>query len=169
VVKIMSKNKMLTIRSIAAVLAAIIWTAYASRAQEIVCPDTVTVEQKLSPPIEGWKGSVSDTPNRFINVMIYDGPPEQMASLVPTKQGRLGNKEFATWDLRPISKPARESWISCFYDGTNAVLSRPLPKDVTECTVTYNPRQKGGPGYVERISCKIAVPSKTEAPRTAPR
>jgi len=164
----MNMKEMGTIRSIFAVLSVIVCTACAARAQEIFCPDTISVEQKLSQPVEGWKGSVSDTPNRFMNVMIYDGPPEQMASLVPTKEGRQGNKEFATWDLRPTSEPIRESWISCFYDGTNAVLSRLLPKDATECTVTYNPRQKGGPGYVERVTCKVAMQPKTGAPKTTP-
>jgi hypothetical protein len=163
-------RKMLTTQNVVFVLAAFVWAACAAKAQNIVCPDTISVEQKLSQPVEGWKGSVETGINRFSNVMFYDGPLEQMASLVPDKQWRKGDKEYATWKLGPKSEPNREIWISCQYSGTFAVLSRPLPREVTECTVTYNPRQgTSDPGYVERISCKVAVPPKTEAPRTAPR
>jgi hypothetical protein len=168
-VKIMNMKEMRTLRSIFAVLAVIVCTVCAARTQEIVCPDTISVEQKLSQPVEGWKGSVETGISRFSNVMFYDGPLEQKASLVPDKQWRKGDKEYASWELGPISEPNREIWISCQYTGTFAVLSRPLPRNVTECTVTYNPRQgTSDPGYVERVTCKVAVPPKTGAPKTTP-
>jgi hypothetical protein len=159
-----------TKRNIFFVLAVLVLTVCATHAQEIVCPDTISVEQKPGPPVEGWKASVEKGINRFSNVMFYDGPLEQMASLVPDKQWRKGDKEYATWELGPITDPSREIWLSCQYSGTLAVLSRPLPRDVAECTVTYNPRHgTSDPGYVERISCKQALPPKAEAPKTAPR
>jgi hypothetical protein len=69
-----------------------------------------------------------------------------------------------------IAGPATEFWSSCSYSGTKAVMSRPRPEGVTECTVTYNPRQ-GVQGYsdVERIAWKQAALPETGVPKVAPR
>jgi hypothetical protein len=162
----MTNKEIPAIRRIVTMLAVVVCTVCSAKAEDIVCPDTINVEQKLIQQVDGWKGSVEDGINRFSNIMFYDGPPEQKASLVPDKQWRKGDKEYATWSLGPSTEPNREAWISCFYAGTFAVLSRPLPRNVTVCTVTYDPRHGTlDPGYVERISCSLAVPSKTEAPK----
>ncbi|MGA7831826.1 MAG: STY0301 family protein [Terracidiphilus sp.] len=165
----MKVREMLRIEGIIVLLAIVVWTTCAAKAEEIVCPGSISVEQQLMQPVDGWKASTGVFPIRFSGVVtFYNGDPKKMASLVPTKEGRIGNKEFATWDLRPISDSSSETWISCGYSGANVVLSRPLPKGVTECTVTYKSRTgPSNPDSVERISCNIS--QAQTAPKYRPR
>jgi len=122
---------------------------------EIVCPETVDVDQKLKSPLDGWTGIVGSLPNRLANVAFYDGPPEQMASLVSTKEGKRNGRQYATWHLESIDETSQPSWLVCEYSDTQVALSRQLPGGVIECTVTYNP-PRGPRGYsgVESVVCQ---------------
>lgn len=134
---------------------------------EIACPETVDVDQKLKSPVDGWTAIVGSLPNRLANVAFYDGPPEQMASLVPTKEGKRNGREYATWDLESTNETSRPAWIVCEYSDTQVALSRQLPGSVTECNVTYNP-QRGPRGYpgVEGVVCQQGT-RRPDVPRPA--
>ncbi len=125
---------------------------------EIACPATVDVDQKLKAPVDGWTGIVGNSPNRLANVAFYDGPPGELASLVPTKEGKRNGREYATWNFQSADEVPRPAWIVCEYSDTQVALYLQLPGSVTECTVTYNPR-RGPSGYpgVEGIVCQQAT------------
>jgi hypothetical protein len=124
-----------------------------SPCQVVNCPDTIDVEQKLVRNIAGWTSRVDDTPNRLAGVTFFDGPPEQQASLVYQSETNSKGKKYATWSFGTTS--TRLVWIACSYSGTNVVLSQPLPKATSQCSVTYNMRQSvAGLPLIERITCK---------------
>jgi hypothetical protein len=57
------------------------------------------------------------------------------------------------WQLD--AKSERGYWIACRYSGTSMTLTRPLPKGLTQCTVTYNSKEQiDGVPVIEGISCK---------------
>jgi hypothetical protein len=120
-------------------------------AEEVHCPDTISVKQSLTKPEQGWKETTSDLPNRVSGVTFLDGPPEQRASLVNDAESSVKGKQVATWHFGSQS----QIWLSCSYSGSNIVLSRALPKGTSVCSVTYNPRQSvAGLPLIEKIECK---------------
>lgn len=120
-------------------------------AAEVHCPETVSVNQSLAKPEPGWKPGTSALPIGLAGVTLFDGPPEQQASLVYDSETMLHGKQIATWRFGPNS----DIWLSCQYSGTLIVLSRALPKNTTVCLVTYNPKQTvAGLPLVEKIACQ---------------
>jgi hypothetical protein len=92
------------------------------------------------------------TPNLLAGVTFYDGPPKDMASLVPDETHVKG-KVLASWDLTP--NPGRQYWLACGYSGTRLTLTRPLAKELRSCTVTYDPKVTvDGLPSIERFACK---------------
>ena len=120
-------------------------------AEEVHCPETISVKQSLIKPEQGWKESTSDLPNRLAGVTFLDGPPEQEASLVNEGESFVKGKQIATWRFGSRS----QIWLSCRYSGSNIVLSRALTEGTSVCSVTYNPRQTiAGLPLIEKIECK---------------
>lgn len=120
-------------------------------AEEVHCPETISVKQSLAKPEQGWKESTSDMPNRLAGVTFLDGPPEQKASLVNEGESLVKGKQIATWRFGSQS----QIWLSCRYSGSTIVLSRALAKGTSVCRVTYNPRQTiAGLPSIEKIECK---------------
>jgi hypothetical protein len=120
-------------------------------AEEVHCPETISVKQSLAEPVQGWTESTSDMPNLLAGVTFLEGPPEQKASLVYDDEHTVKGKRIATWRFDSQS----HIWLSCGYSGSNIVLSRTLTKGTTVCSVTYNPSQTiAGPPLIEKIECK---------------
>lgn len=67
------------------------------------------------------------------------GPPASMTISKPTWSGKLKGKDVDRWiDLG--GKESGEKWMACFYgdNGKNdAILSKQINTETTECTVTY--------------------------------
>jgi hypothetical protein len=120
-------------------------------AEEVHCPETISVKQTLSKPQQGWKEGTSDLPNLLAGVTFFDGPPEEKASLVNDSERRVQGKQIAIWRFGPQS----QIWISCGYAGSSIVLSRALTKGSSGCSVTYNPKVTvAGLPSIEKIECK---------------
>ncbi|MGD0620162.1 MAG: STY0301 family protein [Bryobacteraceae bacterium] len=121
-------------------------------AQDIRCPERISTTQTLSQPVAGWTNEMNATPNLLAGVTFYDGPPKDMASLVPDETHVKG-KVLASWDLTP--NPGRQYWLACGYSGTRLTLTRPLAKELRSCTVTYDPKVTvDGLPSIERFACK---------------
>lgn len=122
--------------------------------EKIVCPNSIQVtDPKLVTPVEGWKAIAEKMAHQLSGVTFYDGPVEENASLVPDRSTKMQKTQTATWLLD--AKSEREYWLTCRYSGTAMTLARPLPKGLTQCTVTYNSgEQIDGMPVIEGISCK---------------
>lgn len=120
-------------------------------AKQVHCPENISVKQSLAQPLQGWKESASDMPNRLAGVTFFDGPPEQKASLVYDDEHVIKRKQIATWRFTRQSK----IWVSCGYSGSNIELSKALTEGTTSCSVTYNPGiTVTGLPSIEEIDCK---------------
>jgi len=123
----------------------------AGSAAELHCPDTISAKETLVKAEQGWKESRSDLPIRFAGLTFFDGPPEQKASLVNDTESMVKGKRIAVWKFGPQSR----IWISCSYSGSSIVLSRPLAKGTSKCTVMYIPKQTiAGLPAIEKIDCE---------------
>jgi hypothetical protein len=116
------------------------------------CPAAIKVEEKLLGPLEnGWTEGHADEPHRLAGITIFDGRPEERASLVPTERVISATRSLATWSF----VKGRQYWMTCSYSGTGVVLSRAIAGTVASCSVTYarNVRVAGLP-EIQRMECK---------------
>ncbi len=121
-------------------------------AQEDYCPASISVKQAAGKVPDGWTASQDDMPNQWEGVTFYSGPPSEKASLVYDRWTKRNGTEVGTWQLDPKS-PDR-IWLSCRYSYTNVVLSRQLPADTSECTVTYKARTSPTESLeIQKIAC----------------
>jgi hypothetical protein len=97
------------------------------------CPREIHTEQsavKVKIP-EGWqaKRNYNFEPQLRTHLLVYDGPPEDGASLVPDIEDSDPVKTVWTFN----KKKERSIWLGCEYVGTRIVLAKELPTNVTSC------------------------------------
>ena len=117
-----------------ATFVAVICIAIPAIGGELQCPAQISVDQKATDVPTGWTPSNNGFKNELAMVTIYDGPPDQGASLVYDDQKTVGNTIAQTWNL---AANGHGSWITCGYSYTAAQLSQKIPADATRCVVTY--------------------------------
>ena len=127
---------------------------------QVECPPSVNVEQKGAAPKE-WSVDYSKMAAELSSVTIFDGPPEEMASLKYDDERSAKGEIIQTWEL-PANQ--RGYWIECGYVNTTAQLRRKLPDDIRSCEVVLERSMSfgGGGAVVKRATC-----SASPQPRTA--
>ena len=119
-------------------------------AGEPPCPKDFKTEQKLLLPVKGW--DVFEDPNlqhHFLTaVSFYDGPPKEMADLVPDDPEAKGGQ---VWTFALGAGAGHGVWQVCRYSGTSLSLSRKLEPSVKSCKVRYGYQS---PREVESVVCK---------------
>jgi hypothetical protein len=132
--------------------------AQAAHAQ-VVCPPSVAVEQKAATPNE-WSVEYSKQPAELAAVTIFDGPPEQMASLKYDDERTTKSEIIQTWKLPPSD---RGYWMVCGYSNTTTLLRRKLPNDVRACEVVFEKGVSFGGGgmVVKRARCTAVASTKS--------
>ena len=98
----------------------------AAPAVQNACPATIQVSQQAIKPPAGWSADTETGTHKLANVALYDGPPKEQASLIPTTD----TKQIATWVLRPNP---RGYYLECLYEGTEVKLSRKVGADAKQC------------------------------------
>jgi hypothetical protein len=121
-------------------------------AGELRCPPEIAVEQKANDPPVGWTVGYNGFRNGLASVTIYDGPPEQGASLVYDDEKTAPDTITQTWTLVP---GARGYWMTCGYSNTAAQVSRKIPANATRCEVVLerNVSFADGRHPVRRAAC----------------
>lgn len=121
-------------------------------ASELDCPAQVSVDQKATATPAGWTAGDNGFKNELASVTIYDGPPEQGASLVYDDEKSAANTTTQTWKLAPSP---RGYWITCGYSNTSTQLTQKIPADATRCEVTFERNVSFGDGRhpVRKAAC----------------
>jgi len=119
---------------------------------EVGCPQAVTVTQALGVPQSGWTAGLDKLPTEPAGVSVFEGPPEEMADLIPDDGQDAADTRSDIWNL-PHSD--RGYWLVCHYSNTTVILSRQLPATVTRCEVVYEKQQAfaGGAPVVRSVKC----------------
>lgn len=121
--------------SLGLVLSFLLAPAWCLGATHEWCPATVQVEQKASLPPAPWSVSYRAESSTLEMVTFFNGPPEEMASLVYDKTRKIKRGWVGIWNF---PRDERGYWIRCAYQGTRAELSRKLPDAITGCRVSYD-------------------------------
>jgi hypothetical protein len=156
------EGKCVRIVSIASVLATLLVTSgnVAADAQ-VACPPNISVEQKAAAPNE-WSVDYSKAQAALSSATIFEGPPEELASLKYDDERSTKDEVIQTWEL-PVSE--RGYWIVCGYTNTTAQLRRKLPNDIRACVVVIEKGVAFGDGgaVVRRARCTSVAPSHKAA------
>ena len=128
---------------------------------QVGCPSTITVEQKASAPNDWSLGYAKDAAE-LSSVTIFEGPPEELASLKYDDERTVKDEIIQTWEL-PASK--RGYWIVCGYANTTAQLRRKLPDDIRACEVIMAKDETYGNGgaVIKRARCIPSTPGAHSA------
>jgi len=115
-------------------------------------PQAVTVTQTLAAPPSGWTAGLDKLPTEVAGVSVFDGPPEELADLVPDDGKNAADTRSDIWNL-PQSDHG--DWLVCRYANTTVILSRRLPATVTRCEAVYEKQQTfaGGAPVVRSVKC----------------
>lgn len=121
---------------------------------KIECPDRIALEAHAKGEYPTWevapdKGKV----NYFLeSIRVFDGHPDEMASLVPaTTQSR--GRIVGTW-LLPRPEEGRSYWVACAYRNSMVLLTKRLPDTVSSCSLTQKTLQSGALAGIESFSCQ---------------
>lgn len=94
------------------------------------CPARLPTEQSAA-PVAGWTLDRSPKSNgRLSHTSFYAGPVAGDAQLRPTGGGKRGRITTAINDF----SAGDAIYFACFYQGTDMVLSKPLPRRIRQCT-----------------------------------
>lgn len=156
------KGKRSTIASIAGLVAVLLMTVRVRAVcAQVACPPNISAEQKATAPPE-WTLDYSKAPAALESVTIFEGPPEEQASLKYDAERTTNNEIIHLWKL-PASD--RGYWIECGYTNTTAQLRRKLPKEISKCEVDFEKGATFGNGsaVVKRTRC-VGVPGAPPPP-----
>ncbi|MBY0414024.1 MAG: hypothetical protein K2Q18_07655 [Bdellovibrionales bacterium] len=105
------------------------------------CPPEITTTQAVKDKTpDGWS-SLQDTNSKhwLDTVMVFDGPPEELASLVPDNSNNQDIKK-TVWSFQ--KKKERPIWFTCSYLKTSVLFAKPLPLEITQCRVLLAKKNK---------------------------
>ena len=119
---------------------------------DVGCPMKVEVKQALAAPPSGWIAGFDKLPTEAAGASVFEGPPEELADLVPDDSKDGADTRSDIWNL-PHSD--RGYWLVCRYSNTTVILSRQLPAIVTRCEAVYEKQQTfaGGAPIVRSVKC----------------
>jgi hypothetical protein len=122
-----------------------------SGATELHCPATLAQVPVADNVPQGWV--VHGTPGelRLQRAVFYDGDPVGLGMLAPDSTHRSGLTETSTW--RFGAGDSGQVWIGCHYRDATAVVARPLPGGLRQCTTVTRLTPLGDPSEPLSVRC----------------
>lgn len=141
-------------RGILVILAATTPTAVLA---DVGCSMKIEVTQSLTAPQEGWTDGNDKLPTELAGISVFDGPPEELADLIPDDGTESGDSRSDIWNLPKIE---RGYWLTCRYSSTTVTLTQRLPATVTRCEAVYAKDLSfiGGAPVVRSVGCGPTTP-----------
>jgi hypothetical protein len=101
---------------------------------ELTPPKTISVQQALVDSEAGWQPFKDDVPLSLMSVALFEGHPDERASLIPDEETEAQGRRISTWQLRDNGE--RRYWIVCYYDRTKIALAHLIDPGISACVVT---------------------------------
>ena len=116
------------------------------------CPASLAqrpVAEGLPP---GWivHGPPGELPLR--RAAFYDGDPIGLGALAPDTTRRNGLVETSTWSF--ANGDSAHVWLGCLYRDAMAVVARPLPGGLRQCTTVLRLTVLGDPVETLSVQCR---------------
>lgn len=94
--------------------------------------------------LENWQTEPAPDRRDFIHASLYDGPPSELANLIPDPGMHNGNK-VTIWNLNTPAVSGKGYWLQCSYKDTSSTLVMQLPSDVKSCIYQTGKNRRGAP------------------------
>jgi hypothetical protein len=119
---------------------------------ELHCPATLAQAPVADSLPAGWV--VHGEPGRLPlqRAAFYDGDPVGLGTLAPDTTRRNGLVETSTWSFAPGD--SAHVWLGCLYRGAAAVVARPLPDGLRQCTTVLRLTPLGDPSEALSVRCQ---------------
>lgn len=139
-------------RHLNVVLAAAVIALPTAVLADVSCPMKIDVEEKIAAPQAGWTEGLSGLPTELAGISVFDGPPEELAQLVPDDGTDAADTRSDIWNL---PKSDRGYWLTCRYSSSTVTLTHHLPATVTRCEAVYEKEIHfiGGDTVVRSVAC----------------
>jgi hypothetical protein len=124
----------------------------APAATDLHCPATLAQAPVTNDVPPGWIVHGTPAELRLQSAAFYDGDPIGLGPLAPDSTHRNGQTETSTW-LFDAGDSARV-WIGCRYRDATAVVARPLPAGLHQCTTTLRLTTLGDPAGQLSVQCR---------------
>jgi hypothetical protein len=127
-------------------------SAEAPTEADLRCPASLAQRSDARNVPPGW--IVHDAPGEqpLQGAAFYQGDPVGLGSLAPDSTHRSGQTETSTW-LFGADDSARV-WIGCRYRDAPAIVARPLPAGLHQCTTTLRLTSLGDPSGPVAVQCR---------------
>lgn len=119
------------------------------------CPERIAVQETTRGPYPPWEVTADkgEVDVHLQAMLLFDGHPREMASLVPGKTTAAGSRLTAVWHLAP-PEADRAYWVACTYRNSKTMLTQRLPNTVSRCSYTQTRSPSGAPAGIESFICE---------------
>ena len=133
----------------------ILFTHVLAAAVVIKCPDRILVEEIVKASYPPWEATVDKgkVEVHLQSMLLYDGHPREMASLVPDNTNEIRGLLIATWKLAK-AEADRGYWVGCAYANSMTLLTLRLPDTVSICRYSQKMLRSGALVGVESFICE---------------
>ncbi len=148
----MNTNTRLPTKYVLALILVIFTTPMSVKAENIQCPLSINVSEKIVTAIANWEGYVMPREHYLETVMFSNGHPSDLATLVADEQVEKKGKFVSKW-LFP-GNYSSGFWLSCTYHNSSSVFTKRLPNGTKSCVVTSKLTKSGTFQQIESIVCE---------------
>jgi len=124
----------------------------AAAGTELQCPATLAQAPVADGLPTGWVVHGEPTELHLQRAAFYDGDPVGLGSLAPDTTRRSGLTETSTWSFATLD--SAHVWLGCLYRGATAVVARPLPGGLQQCTTVLRLTPLGDPSEPLSVRCR---------------
>lgn len=130
--------------------------ATAMPSTDLRCPSRLaqmTVADGVPP---GWIVHAQPGEVQLQRAAFYDGDPVGLATLAPDATHRSGLTETSTWRFGAgaAAGDSARVWLACLYRDATAVVARPLPAGLQQCTTVLRLTTMGEPMEPLSVACR---------------
>ncbi len=116
------------------------------------CPASLAQQPVPEGLPQGWSihGRSGELPLQ--RAAFYDGDPAGLGTLAPDSTRRSGLTETSTWSF--AAGDSAHVWLGCLYRDATAVVARPLPAGLRQCTTVLRLTTLGDPVETLSVQCR---------------
>lgn len=119
---------------------------------DLHCPATLAQVPVADAVPQGWVVHATPGQLRLQSAAFYDGDPVGLGPLAPDSTQRSGQTETSTWLFD--AGASAQVWIGCRYRDATAVVARPLPAGLHQCTTRMRLTSLGEPAGQLSVQCR---------------
>ena len=116
------------------------------------CPASLVQQPVPDGLPQGWEVHGAPGELRLQRAAFYDGDPVGLHTLAPDTTHRSGLVETSTWSF--ASGDSAHVWLGCLYRDATAVVARPLPGGLHQCTTVLRLTALGDPSETLSVQCR---------------